>query len=197
MLQLLIFPDLDFQKETSINTGTPQAKHSNLYKLNWEWSDNYKKKKWLQFQKEHQFSKNKFMELPEPYNQVVKDSLFFISEHYRSEIIRNFAEATKEWALIRTSFDTTIREMCLDPAISHIQVGFNLIADCLYDEEKNYYDRTELAQIISNMLLYKFWCMQTGNGMVRYHSGINNMNEAEMATKLLIAINKYESDLNG
>jgi hypothetical protein len=195
MLQLLIFPDLDYQKQAIIRRKNPKGldEEAAVYKLNWKWSDDYKRKKWLEFKKENPYTTFTFIDLPEPYNQTVKDSLFLITPNYRNEIIRNFAEATKEWTLNR-SFDTNIREMCLQPAISHVKVGFELIGDCLYDERTNYYDRTELKGIIANMLMYKFWCMQTGNGMVRYYSGLEEIgnHQDETTKEFYLTIQKSE-----
>jgi hypothetical protein len=82
--------------------------------------------------------------------------------------------AMTEWSINRP-FDTTIKEMCHSPAIKCIQVAFELIADCAYDEKDNYFLRVDNKYLIAPLLMFRFWQHQTGSGMIKEHSNFHKL----------------------
>jgi len=52
--------------------------------------------------------------------------------------------------------------MCLNPGKEFISCAFKLIADCLYDREKNYFSRKFSKSVVESLLIYRFWVHQTG-----------------------------------
>jgi len=172
----LQFPRLVRQGET-VFRGHPDSNNSiNLYKLNWGPMDESREQQWIRRVGDSLSSNDQTFHLvrfpgtlPKTYDDWVKDMLFAIPRHYQDEIRRTARMAVTEWATER-SFDTMIRDICLGPAIEYAYVSFRLLADCLYDQKTNYYDRREDKFIVPQVLLYKFWSGQTGRGLVRDHA---------------------------
>ena len=165
----LYFPALNRFGETSFKSHSDQEgyKTTELYTLNWEKLDLLKK---AEFSKHALTHDSAFPgTLPEEYDGLVKKMIFAIPSSYLKEIRRSSYKALTEWDG-DYSFDTVIREMCLQPAIAHVQVAFRLIADCLYDPATNYFSREPIKIIATQALLYKFWAFQTGRGLIREHA---------------------------
>ncbi len=167
----LLFPKLRF--ETSINIkGNGWDKDTTVYKLDWKWTDEQKEKSFNNWKTTYHKDKNIWYvrTLPEKYDNLINNFRFVLDGKYLREINRTSHNAFFEWNLQR-SFDTSIREMCLEPAISYTQVAFRLLSDCLYNAETNYYERDYAIRTIApHLLLYKFWAHQTGRGIIRDHS---------------------------
>lgn len=139
------------------------------YVLDWKELDDWKRRKQEAWAKQYHPDKNipYVPTLPKEYDEWVYGLKFAIPNSYLHEIRRNARRAAEEWSL-RRPFDTVIRECCLRPAVSHAYVTFMLVADCIYDEEKQYYDRQ--CKPARHILPYKFWVYQTGLGLVWRHS---------------------------
>jgi hypothetical protein len=67
--------------------------------------------------------------------------------------------------------------MCLETANAHVMVAFSLLADCMYDAKKQYFCRGFLKQLYRTTMLYKFWSHQTGRGLLRIKSGLDELVE--------------------
>ena len=96
--------------------------------------------------------------------------MFALDGGYLNEIRRCSQQAVQEWNVPRP-FDTIIREMCLNVPQSYVNVSFSLLSDCIFDEGKGYWDRGNRRESAC-IMLYKFWCHQSGRGLLtdRSHS---------------------------
>jgi hypothetical protein len=102
---------------------------------------------------------------------TLADFRFSIDTEYKKEIRNQARQAMREWdAAGDLSFDTNIREQCLAPAIAHVRVAFELLADCLYDPKTNYFDRETCGTAGLVMMLAQFWFHQTGAGVALAHA---------------------------
>lgn len=120
--------------------------------------------------------------LPEPYNKQLNTCIFAISDDYLKEIRYHTREGLAAWNR-NLRFDTIIREECLGPGISHIRVSFALLADCLYDPDNQYWDRSDFKQILKYIMAIKFWFYQTGRGMAFRHAGLEELEDNVERTK--------------
>lgn len=167
----LLFPKLKFQKKVNIH-GTGWDKDTVIYTLDWSKTDEQKERLFNSWKTNNHPDKKVWYvsTLPEPYDTLIKNLQFTIDGKYLREINRMSHNAFYEWNMQR-SFDTMIREMCLEPAISFAQVAFRLLGDCIYNSDTNYYERdSTLRLIVPHLMLYKFWAHQTGRGLLREHS---------------------------
>jgi hypothetical protein len=200
----LLFPSLRRFGETSFKSWQDESKTTDLYTLYWDDIDKIKQDNFLH----HSItSSSKFPgTLPKEYDDITKSFVFALPQKYVDEIKRQARTAQTEWSQ-NYQFDTNIREICLKPAITHIQVAFALLKDCLYDPSTNYFSRSPLKNITSQMMLYKFWSFQTGRSQVTRHSLIEdleheskldnvNSENGQHLFKFLDAIKKYEYDLD-
>lgn len=106
------------------------------------------------------------------FHVYIDSRQYAIDGNYMREINRNAREASLEWSMKR-SFDTNIREQCLEPAIAHAWVAFMLLADCAYDANTQWYERGAKSNLLSHMLAWSFWQGQTGIGCVDVHAKID------------------------
>ena len=160
-LNELLFPSLIRTGETKFKSWSDSEKTTGLYKVDWDSIDKIKKDRWGD---DESFPGT----LPPKYDEWVKEMVFAIPTHYMDEIRHAARRGLVQWCT-RRHFDTMIREICLMPAVSSIYVSFRLLADCLYDPEKNYFYRGEDKVLAPQALLYKFWAHQTGRGLIREH----------------------------
>lgn len=162
----LFFPQLVHLEDVIFKSWSGDSGSTPIYKLDWGPVDERKAKS---------YNFGDFPgTLPKTYDDWVKNFLFAIPTNYLDQINYSVRQAVFEWnAELR--FDTMIREICLSPAISHIQVAFKLIADCLYDKETNYFYRNPDKKVAPHAMLYKFWAFQTGEGLIREHSAFNRI----------------------
>lgn len=105
--------------------------------------------------------------------QWVNDLVFCLDDKYLEEIRRTSQRAAEEWAM-RRPFDTCVREMCLNPAISFVATAFYLLCDTIYEGEgKNYpIDHLSRRYLAKYLLGFQFWAGQTGSGLIVDHCGI-------------------------
>lgn len=158
----LLFPTLIRVGETSFKSWSDSEKAAtSLYQLSWDPVDKIKTDRW---------NKGDFPgTLPEKYDSWVKDMTFAIPQHYLMEVRRTARLSVLEWCTSRP-FDTMVREICLEPAVSYAYVSFRLVADCLYDSDTNYFYRGNDKILAPQAMLYKFWSHQTGRGLLRAFS---------------------------
>jgi hypothetical protein len=161
----LLFPSLVYQKDFTIKRPD-WTKDVRLYKLDW-------KKVELEKEEHHKkWNKNQWPDLnlpyvptlPEELDKEVENYTFALDRGYLNEIQRCSQQGLQEWN-IRRPFDTMIREMCLKVPFSYIKVAFSLLSDCIFEEETGYWDRGNRRECAS-LMLYKFWCHQTGRGLL-------------------------------
>lgn len=139
-----------------------------LYRL--DWTD---LEAWRRLEHERWVTRNAKKEypyqepLPEPYAQQLAAARFAIRPEYYGELARNGQRAAEEWRVYRP-FDTAVREMCLGPAMAHVEVAVDLLMDCLFDE-----GRLEFAwrrhghkMILESSILWLIWYRQTGGGLL-------------------------------
>jgi hypothetical protein len=171
-----VFPHLVFLKDVSFRSWSEQGKTTKLYKFDWEKFDEAILKEHIAWNaKSWPNTTFPFVQKFNSYYETILRSLrFAIPQHYLTEIRRMTQMAVMEWGVNRP-FDTNIRDMCLGPAIKCIQVAFELIADCAYDEETNYFLRVDNKYVLPHMLLFRFWQHQTGSGMIMEHSDFNKI----------------------
>jgi len=208
MRKNLVFPRLKNLREEKFKSWSDRNKTTDIYSLDWDSKDEHHKRnheKWLKSYHPDKENIPFLYELPEPYESWIQSLEFAIPRNYLDEIRRTTGYAIIEWGMER-GFDTSIREMCLKPAISYVAVAFKLIADCPYDKEKNYFYRGNDKFIIKHALLYRFWLNQTGGGLVRYHAELDKLERSiafskernrwddhdREAQKFLNKINKFE-----
>jgi len=166
---MLYFPKLIYLDQRTVNNGGPllgdHSKEINVYQLDW----------------------SGFNHLPTMYNNEVNSLLFGIDANYLAEIERNQNRAIEEWNYAR-DFDTCIRDMCLGPAIAHVQVVFKLIWDCTY-----YLQEDHSKWWLSNAMIYRMWMGQTGGGCVSRNAKIDELRE----TADRLYLQEYEAGQHG
>lgn len=186
----LLFPSLVYQRDCVIkgpldlqgdskngivqNKKPSWTKKVKLYKLDWDFVEEEKERKHKKWNEENwpDIKIPYIQTLPERLDEEVKNYIFALDQGYLNEIRRCSQQGLLEWNITRP-FDTVIREMCLDVPQSYVKVSFGLLSDCVFDEETSYWDRGESRRIRACLMLYKFWCHQTGRGLLidESHSG--------------------------
>jgi hypothetical protein len=182
--QRLLLPSLVYQKD-SIIKGPPESegdsdngivvkkskpswtKKVRLYKLDWDSIGVIKRKKHLKWAKDNwpDVKVPYVSTLPKELDNDIKGCMFALDRGYLNEIRRCSQEGVQEWNIERP-FDTVIREICLEVSQSYFKVAFGLLADCVFDEETGYWKRNIPRREIASLMLYKFWCHQTGRGLL-------------------------------
>jgi hypothetical protein len=135
----LYFPKLVYTKTVTIND-----KPLSLYRLDWA-------------RKELKCAKG-FSELSGA-EETLAHSSFAIPDSYIKEIRRLSWASVAEWNEIRLLPDT-MRGIYLRPAVEMVHTAFFLLADCKFDEETNFYDRSQPRGYVLLILLRKFWINQ-------------------------------------
>jgi len=192
MNQRLFFPSLVYQKDFVIkarqqevdckkNIKPSWTRKVKLYKINWSNVELRKKIRHIKWNKKYwpNVEIPYINSLPTKLDEEVLDYVYALDVGYLNEIRRCSEQGLIEWNTPRP-FDTIIRDMCLDVPQAYIQVAFRLLSDCIFNEETGYWskgDRRESACL----MLYKFWCHQTGQGLL---SGKKHSNwDCEYANK--------------
>ena len=169
----LVFPRLRFVADSHIVRKGERRQAVEIFKLDWQQFDERlraKHDKWLT--DHHGGEGTPFMSgLPSLYDGLVYEYRFALSPYYFDEIRRCACQAAYEWTTQRR-FDTVIRDLCLKPAIAYVMVAFELLADCIYDPDTKNFSRKPDRYFAANMMTHKFWCHQTGRGVVETHAGI-------------------------
>lgn len=177
---VLQFPSLKFEKEVKFGSWASNSKKAKtrMYTLDWSAKDSRCRKEFDEWAKNHWADKNLiYIEpLPEPYNSWTKNLKFALPNRYMEEIRRCTWKSVEE-GHHRYSFDTAVRDICCEIRNSYVSVAFRLLADCVYDEETNYFLRYPDKLLVAPCLLYKFWGYQTGWGLLKddHHAMIDKL----------------------
>lgn len=173
----MVLPQLRWVGEGPIIKGDIDSRRG-IYRLDWADFDGQLRKKrehWNQTNwptKDYPYKSS----LPPEYDLLLRDVRFAVNQSYREEIHRNCRRAMVEWNIYR-GFDTCVREMCLEPAQSHVWVAFKLLADCLYDSDAKYFHRGPEKWFLANAMVYKFWGHQTGSGLLWRNARLDELGE--------------------
>jgi hypothetical protein len=109
--------------------------------------------------------------LPESYAATMNATLFAVPENYMKAINHCTMSAMNEWEH-PYPFDTIIREGCYEPAAAFVKVAFHLLADCIYDENKQYYGREwSVKQVFEQTALLRYWVHQVGSWVAFDNAG--------------------------
>lgn len=194
ILSPLYFPKLVRIGEANFKAWSDSSKMTNLYTLDWSRAEKLKEEHFNDWVKKHADTDAKYSgDLPKEYDEWLKNFTFAIPEHYRARI-GDFSRRSLETWTDKYPFDTSIREMCLKPAISYVEAAFKLIADCPYDEETNYFYRGDDKIIVAYAALYKFWCFQTGRGCIEDHADFQRLRFLSTLATLEPSKTKIEVD---
>ena len=160
----LLFPRLVYLKDTTFKSWGGDEKHkpTRVYVLDWSKLDALAVYRGVRL-------------FPEKHIGWLTSMQFAIPYHYRREIRRCVRMAVLEWER-EAPFDTNIREMCLETAEKFIEVAFDLLADCPYDPEADYFSRDDKRGILKPAFIYRFWDGQTGRGLPWFYSGLDDLN---------------------
>jgi len=128
----LSFPDFDYNGEEEIITKQKNLKFK-VYRLKW--------------------NEDVINPLPEPYQSCINDTDFLLTDMIRENIIRHFAEASKEFSL---SYPSRIEML---PVFSHIKVVAHLLNESIKNIPVT--DDSYKKQILfSHLFLADFWFRQ-------------------------------------
>jgi len=166
----LYFPRLVFRGIFALQRpGGDTGKELRIYSLCWDEFDERLKAK-HRARCDQTGNDDEFLStLPERWEDLIKSLSFALDASYLTEIRRNVRRGLEEWNITRP-FDTCVRESCLRPAKAHIRTAFYLLADCIFDPETGYYDRTNNLFLVTAALLARFWTHQTGLSMAEENS---------------------------
>jgi len=139
--KVFVFPCLIYIGEVSKTWADGKLTTHQMFKLDWDKFD-------TEIQKEFHLSIDEtlykgmpyYKALPGKWEDVIRSFVFSLNTDYLTEIRSCITEANKGWSTSRR-FDTAIREICLAPSISYIWVAFRLLADCIFDQEKQLFSR--------------------------------------------------------
>jgi len=156
-----------------------EKKKVHLYSLDWGSFDDRKREKFWDWVKKHH-PKNGDLQyvpsLPEKYTQAIDDLVFCLDTRYLDEIHRCSRMAFMEWSQQR-HFDTSVRDMCLEPAKAYVTVAFRLICDCPFDRAAHRFREHDwVRRIASHAMLYRFWDGQTGGGLLWDNAEMEKLN---------------------
>ena len=168
----LHFPKLKFFKKDFIakvtDSSLTEKKSVNLYKIDWLDFEKRKEERFNSWRETYHKDKNLWYvkSLPDPYFDQLSDVVFCLDHLYLNEIQRCCRHAKSErernW-----SFDTNVRDKCLEIPESYIDVSFYLLCDCLFSVENHYWHRDfDFRKITLSCLLYSFWKGQTIRGLL-------------------------------
>ena len=147
LIKYCTIPD---QKELSQQKEISPSKEKNIYRLDWSFFDKRKKEKPCHYEAPS------VKALPDKYESLLEDLKFAISYPLIDEIRRNVRQAIEERNVKRglsAYYESMVEKTCE----AHVEVAFALLTDCLFDVNKNDWDREQDKIIILSMMLYKFW----------------------------------------
>jgi len=144
------------------------------FKLDWGPVDQYKKDKYLQWVKdnwEDHLTPRTPDTLPKSWDDEIKSLTFTISSNYHHGI-NHFSRLFVSEYTTEYRFDTIIRDHCFAVAREAMNAALYLLADCIYDEEKQSWARGKRKWVRQILMTYKFWRLLTGRGNAWFYSGI-------------------------
>jgi len=117
-------------------------------------------------------------DLPKEYDDIIKNAVFAIPPKAVITIkyLLNQAESQSDMPMYG-GYDTAIRGMLHGICNKYIELAIKLICDYQFDEETNYHAKAPKhlpRNILSKLMLYKFWSGRTGRGMQWFNSGFDD-----------------------
>jgi hypothetical protein len=110
--------------------------------------------------------------LPASYREKMDQLVFAIPASYMDAINHCCRMASQEWEH-KYPFDSIIRQGCYEPAAAFVKVAFHLLADCIYDPHKQYYNRDWAANMVFKQTgLVRFWMHVVGSWVAMQNAGI-------------------------
>jgi len=172
-------------KLVNLSQDDESKAENSIYKLDWKPKEQQMKiyfnlrKKSILPKLDEKYNKTELF--PVKYLDWLYNLRFEISDDYLKEIAYQSKCGQEEWSRTfpnnyNCHMDTVMREHCLTPSISHFNVAFSLLADCLYDIDKKKNDR-ELYWFAKVAMLIYFWDGQTGSGLLLYDDFSGGYNE--------------------
>ena len=169
----LLFPSLKFQKTVSFKNHDEQIR---VYTIDWATIDRIKEERWAElincFPPPYPFPDT----LPASLKNIINDQLYAIPGSFLKEIRLCSLKAAEE---IGTGDLAAFRPNPLPPpmipAVSFILNAFNILADCVYDSDTNYFSRSNIKYILANILAYKFWAFQISPTNLERYSGLRDL----------------------
>lgn len=195
----LLFPALKFQGTTSFKNHDTQIR---IYKLDWPSIDKIKEERWVELLN---CSPPPFP-FPGTLPASLKDinnQLYAIPEPFLEEIRLYSLKATEEFGSkgLDGVFKPNTLPTPMPPAVSFILNAFNILADCTYDPQTNYFSRSNLKYILAYILAYKFWAFQITPTILDRYSGLRELSLElqgldQMAPEISKGLNNYYQLLN-
>jgi hypothetical protein len=136
--------------------------------LDWATVDRIKEERWT----EHPFPGT----LPASLKNTIENQLYAIPENFLKEIRLCSLKAAEE---IGTRGLVASRPNSLPPpttpAISFILNAFNILADCVYDPDTNYFSRSNIKYVLAYILAFKFWAHQIPPTILDRYAGLRDL----------------------
>jgi hypothetical protein len=161
----LMFPHLNAVKDVVLRG---QKKPTMIWQLNWEGLDKLV---------EHVAPIKTIFE-DQQILQDVNNYYFALSQNHLREI-HNFSRSTLDTICCRSNtYDgSTLFEAVHEVAEVMLMTAFKLLGDCLYDPERNYYNRSYDKIIAPHLMAWRFWVFQAGEGMIRSFAKIKELED--------------------
>ncbi len=105
------------------------------------------------------------------------------SDVYLDECNYQRGKAKKEWNR-KKPFDTFLRDELALPSTSHVNCFFEVLRDCLVDDDNNRLHWAE-SEIFKILALYQFWLPQTGRGLLKELSGLTKLKERINSSQMI------------
>jgi hypothetical protein len=104
-------------------------------------------------------------ELTPEYTTQLESFRFAITNAYLKEINRLSWAAPAEWTQIRL-IDDSMQLIYLSPAAEYVRTAVTLLADCLYNQDTEFWASDGDKEFACHLMLYEFWKNQVGKNMV-------------------------------
>lgn len=159
MPQTLLFPTITHLGKIQFK-NLPSSLKTSLYKIDWSKIEEIKYNNW---KKQLNCSPSPVVycdTLPAGIKTWANDMQFALSEEYLQEIRHCSTKAAEEWNRERPIAHQGI-DPAIGPTISYVDTAFQLLSDCLYDPETNYFSRSGEKLIAPYALICRFWAYQT------------------------------------
>lgn len=158
----LAFPEFVFQKKVNFEGSSNNQKGTALFSLDWD-----------RFKEQTQYysrERNRPRIIPQEYESLIY-GYFAIPSAYLDEI-RHLSYLSITEANKYKPFDPSIRDICFNVSVSCVNTAMRLVADCLFDVENGYYDRSYKKTLAQYALMFSFWAPQVEVGKVEEYSEI-------------------------
>lgn len=195
----LLFPSFKFQDTISFKNQDAKIR---IYKLDWAPIDKIKEERWAELLN---CSPPPFPfpgTLPAHLKDTVDNQLYALPEPFLEEIRLYSLKATEEFGNKGLEgFKSNPFTAPASPAASFILNAFNILADCAYDPDTNYFSRSNLKYVLAYILAYKFWAFQITPTILDRYSGLRELSLElqgldQMAPEISKDLNNYYQLLN-